>query len=745
MAKKSKKLPTPQEILEFIQSSGAKTSKRDIARAFALKGMDRVWLKDQLKKMAAEGTIDRGRKKAMRAGGTLPPILMVQVSPDLSEEGEVILIPVDPYPDSRPIFLIDEAGKVKPKEHLLVRLKLHKQGYYIAHILKKILQKRPQWVGMVTSSRGQLCVTPCDRRRQSETTPLEPHPKAKEGDIVLVNSTQRQAKVVQILGTFKDPRVISLISLYEQTIPHEFPEAVLQEAEAASHLSLEGREDLRSIPFVTIDGEDARDFDDAVWAHEDPDQGWHLMVAIADVAFYVKPESLLDQEATLRGNSVYFPDQVVPMLPEVLSNGVCSLRPREDKACFAVHLWLDTKGRLKKSSFVRGVMRSVERLTYGQVQRAIEGEVDEKTRPLLATVIKPLYGAYGLLQKARDHRGTLDLEVGEKQVILNEQGYIQDICVRQRLESHRLIEEFMILANVAAAQQLEALKAPCLYRVHDAPAPAKIFAFREVVEGLGLSFPQSQAPTPQTFMHLLKAVQGSPHQALVNHLTLRTQAQALYQPENIGHFGLNLKKYSHFTSPIRRYADIITHRSLITALALGQDGLPKTADLTVIGEQTSLTERRAAAAERSALERYVTIYLKAKEGETFEGRVNGVTSFGLFVTLDHSGADGLLPVAALPGDYYVYEENKHRLIGRRTRKSYTLGDALLVRLREVDTLTNSISLDLVEPTSQGKKPFKKNLGEEESPSPPGSLNMLRPAPRHDEDCVKAHIWLTGSP
>ena len=354
-------------------------------------------------------------------------------------------------------------------------------------------------------------------------------------------------------------------------------------------------------------------------------------------------------------------------------------------------------------------MRSVERLTYGQVQRAMDGEVDEKTAPLLESVIKPLDGAYELLKKAREYRGTLDLEIAEKQVILNEEGYIQDVCVRSRLDSHRLIEEFMILANVAAAQQLETLKAPCLYRVHDEPAPAKIFAFREVVEGLGLSFPKSQALTPKSFMHLLEAVHDTPHQELVNHLALRTQAQALYQPENIGHFGLSLKKYSHFTSPIRRYADIIVHRSLITALKLGKDGLPEGTDIGSIGEQTSLTERRAAMAERSATERYITIYLKNKIGQTFKGRVSGVTSFGLFVTLEDSGADGLIPMAALPGDFYVYEEHKHRLVGRRTRKVYTLGDSLVVRLKEVDTLTNSISLEPVGEQKGKRKHDKEKI------------------------------------
>jgi ribonuclease R len=636
-------------------------------------------------------------KKKHASRKHLPPVILVDVSSELTEEGEVLLTPLNTSGESFPIVLTQQgAARVKSGERLLVRVKLHKDGYYTARLLKKIVDKPSTLVGSIIKRRGRLYVQPCDRKRQGEFSPLASQAKVKEGDVVLAelnyHAGTKQAKLLKTLGTLDDPHVISLISIYQEDIPHVFPEEVLQEAETKRTLSLEGREDFRSIPFVTIDGEDARDFDDAVWAQEDPKEGWHLMVAIADVAYYVKPGSALDKEAYLRGNSVYFPDRVIPMLPEALSNDLCSLRPREDKACFAVHLWLDQKGRLKRYHFVRGVMQSVERLTYSQVQKAIDGTPDAQTAPLLESVIKPLYKAYALLKKAREFRGTLDFEIPEKQVILDDAGHIRDIHPRPRLDSHRLIEEFMILANVAAAQQLEALKAPCIYRVHDAPNPEKIFIFRELVEGLGFSFPKSQAITPQAFLHLLKATHGTPYQALVSQLTLRTQAQALYHPTNIGHFGLSLKKYSHFTSPIRRYADIIVHRSLIASLKLGEDGLPQEANLTVIGEQISSTERRAAAAERASIERYVAVFLKDKIGKTFKGRINGVTSFGLFVTLEDSGADGLIPIVHMGDDFYIYEEKKHRLIGRHRRRVFTLGDPVTVILKDVDTLTNSITL-----------------------------------------------------
>lgn len=708
VAKKNKRFPSSKEILEFMKTSPKKVGKREIARAFNLKGLDRIKLKEMLKEMANTGMIERGHQKRPRSSVHLPPVLSVHVSPELTEEGEVLLTPLDNPEFNIPILLIEGGiSRVKPGDHLMVRVNLHPEGYYTAHLLKKFPVKTPTLVGAIIKTRGQLYLQPCDRKRQEDLCPIDPQSNVKEGELVLAEISPergvKKAKVLKTLGDLDDPRVISLISIFQEGIPHEFSDEVLQEAENVRTLSMEGREDLRAIPFVTIDGEDARDFDDAVWAHEDPKEGWHLMVAIADVSYYVKPGSALDQEAYLRGNSVYFPDRVVPMLPEALSNDLCSLRPKEDKACFAVHLWLDTKGRLKKYEFVRGVMQSIERLTYSQVQKAMDGTPDAQTAPILDSIIKPLYGAYALLQKAREFRGTLDLEIPEKQVIWDETGHIEDVHPRPRLDSHRLIEEFMILSNVAAAQQLEALKAPCIYRIHDEPNPEKIFVFRELIEGLGFSFPKSQAITPRSFLHLLKAAHGTPYQALISQLTLRTQAQALYHPKNIGHFGLSLKKYSHFTSPIRRYADIIVHRSLIAALKLGDDGLPQDADINAIGEQVSLTERRASAAERAALERYISIYMKDKIGQTFKGRINGVASFGLFVTLEDSGADGLIPMNNLPDDFYHYEERKHRLVGRRTGRTLTMGDPVTVILKEVNTLTSSIILALVKSPLKIKK------------------------------------------
>ena len=447
-----------------------------------------------------------------------------------------------------------------------------------------------------------------------------------------------------------------------------------------------------------------------MWAEPDPHPdnpgGWHLLVAIADVAHYVGPGSPLDREAFRRGNSCYFPDRVVPMLPEALSNGVCSLKPGEPRACIAAHLWIDGDGHLIRHRFVRGLMRSAARLTYEQVQAARNGEPDDRTGPLLDPIIAPLYGAFAALSKARDRRGTLDLDVPERVVHLDEDGAVQAIGVRPRFDSHRLIEEFMIAANVAAAQALGRRNHPCLYRVHDQPSPAKLEALRQYLEPLGYRLAKGQVPQPRVFTQILVQAADRPEAETINQMILRSQAQAVYSPGNIGHFGLALAHYAHFTSPIRRYADLTVHRALIRVLGLGAGGADdgEIARLEEIGEHISYTERRAAAAERDALDRYVAGFLEDQVGGIFQGTISGVTRFGLFVTLKDSGADGLVPIASLPDDYYQHDERGHRLVGERWGRSYRLGDAVRVRLVEADALTGSTLLHLLDPDGGGDAP-----------------------------------------
>jgi ribonuclease R len=533
-------------------------------------------------------------------------------------------------------------------------------------------------------------VIPADRRDRTEYfVDLAHAGGAVNGELVVAEPLPARRygpprlRIVERLGSPDAPGAISLISIAGFDIPQEFPVAALAEATAARPPDLADRLDLRNLDLVTIDGSDARDFDDAVWAESDTDPqnpgGWHLVVAIADVAHYVAPGTALDREAALRGNSVYFPDRVVPMLPEALSNGLCSLKPGEDRACLAARLWIDRDGRKRRHQFERAIMRSAARLTYEEVQAARDGA---RKLPVSSDRLDALYDAFAALDGARSERGALALDLIEYRVVLDANNTPVAVEPRKRLDSHKLIEEFMILANVAAAEELEAKRRLSLYRVHDAPDPDRLDALRQALTDInvpGLSFAKGQVIRPELFNRVLTRVVSRPEAPVVNDLVLRAQAQAAYSPTNIGHFGLALRRYVHFTSPIRRYADLLVHRAL-----LGET-LPA-AELDAIGKHVSATERRATAAERAAVERYRAQLLGSRIGEVFSCRVSGVARFGLFVTLADSGADGLLPIASLPPDFYRFDHRKMRLSGRHSRKSFGLGDALTVRLAEADPI-----------------------------------------------------------
>jgi ribonuclease R len=476
----------------------------------------------------------------------------------------------------------------------------------------------------------------------------------------------------------------------------------VKEAEKCPRPTLGERTDLREIPLVTIDGADARDFDDAVYAEKDG-EGWKLLVAIADVANYVKHNSPLDREAIKRGNSTYFPDRVVPMLPEALSNDLCSLKPHEDRACLAVWMWVGADGKMVKHQFVRGLMRSKHRLTYEQVQSAWDGKDAS-----LAPILTPLYGAYKSLLAAREARGTLELDLPERKAELDEKGRIKSLSLRQRLDSHKLIEEFMILANVAAAEALEAKSLGTLYRVHEPPSMAKLEMLKPFLESMNINMPAGKNLRPATFRAILEQVADTPVSSLVSMVVLRSQSQAIYSPDNRGHFGLALSRYAHFTSPIRRYADLVVHRGLIRAYKLGEGGLSddELADLQKIGEQISDTERRSAAAEQNAMDRYMALYMEKQVGAVFSGFINGVTRFGLFVELDETGADGLIPMNMLNDDRYDHDEKHHCLIGQRTGRTIKLGARARVRLAEANGLSGSLVFEPIEIASEfsAKKP-----------------------------------------
>jgi ribonuclease R len=519
----------------------------------------------------------------------------------------------------------------------------------------------------------------------------------------------KEAKLIEVLGDMNSPKAVSLIAIATHGIPQEFDKDAVREAEDAQPVTLQGRTDLRDIPLVTIDGEDARDFDDAVFAEPDG-TGWHLVVAIADVSHYVKPGSALDKTAYERGNSTYFPDRVVPMLPEALSNELCSLKPHVDRATMAAHMWIDGGGELTRWQFVRGVMKSRARLTYTQVQRAMDGQPDDVTRPLLDPVIKPLYAAYKCLIQARLKRGTLELDLPERKVEIGTNGLVKTVTVRPRFDSHRLIEELMISANVAAAAQLEGKGGTCLYRVHDKPSEMKLEGLRDFLNSLGISLVAKRELHPRFLTQILENAAGGPHAQVVNEMMLRSQAQAIYSPENIGHFGLALAKYAHFTSPIRRYADLIVHRGLIRAGKLGDDGLTENEveRLEKIAEHISNTERRSSAAERDAIDRFITLFMTDRVGATFPARISGVARFGLFARLDETGADGIIPINSLPQDYYFHDEKRQALVGKRTRRTFQLAQPVVVRLETADRLTGSMAFTLVDTVDNSGAPAPKH-------------------------------------
>jgi ribonuclease R len=513
------------------------------------------------------------------------------------------------------------------------------------------------------------------------------------------------AKITERLGHVDDASATSLLAAHQHDLRIAFPEDVLDLAEQAKPVELGNRVDLRSLPLVTIDGSDARDFDDAVFARadDDPDNpgGWRITVAIADVAHYVRPGSALDVEARQRGNSTYFPDRVLPMLPEALSNGLCSLRPDEDRACLAVHIWLDRQGRIRRHRFERGLMRSKARLTYEQVQAAKDGKPDDQTSALMQDVIQPLYSAFAVLLKARSKRGTLDLDLPEFRIVLNDEGTPVDVKKVDRLDSHRLIEEFMIAANVAAAEVLEKKAAPCMYRVHGKPDPVKLEGLGQLLQSLGLVRQGVLNAKPKDLSRLLDKTRDHPFSPLVSSLLLRAQSQAVYTPDNIGHFGLNLGRYAHFTSPIRRYADLLVHRSLISSLRLGDGGFADEIEMEAfrdLGGKISSTERKSMDAERTTKDRLVAMLMADRIGAVFKARITSVHRFGLFVQMEDTFADALVPISTISANRLDHDETNHALIDAPARTVWALGDAVRIELVEVDTALGRLGARLVDHT-----------------------------------------------
>lgn len=703
-------IPTKDQIHKFLADLGSSLTKRELIDAFNIKGDDRVPFKKALREMEDEGLVIKEGGKSYRVPDALPAVTVIEIS-EIDIDGDLIARPAEwndelqgPPPRIEIVPDAKSTSTMKVGDRALVKVRKFTDKLYEATILKRMNTLKMQTVGLLKQIRGGYIVEPMERNAKFDFEIAQSDfNSASPGDIVVCeiqpsrSALRKRVRVIEVIGPMNDPRAISLVALHQAGLRAHFPENVIASTEDMEVPPIGNREDLRTIPLVTIDGKDARDFDDAVYAREEEDGNFHLIVAIADVSYYVRPGSPLDKEAYLRGNSTYFPDCVVPMLPERLSNDLCSLRPHEPRATLAVHMWINNEGRMVKFKFVRGLMQSHARLTYEQVQAAKDGVTDAITEPLMQDVIEPLYKAWGILDKARERRGALDLDVPERKIVIDDKNEMTGVAVRERLNAHRLIEEFMILANVAAARALEDKKAPCIYRIHDRPSGDKLMNARTFLEAFGLALPKEGVANPGQINHVLKKAKDMKAGFLINEIILRSQAQAVYDPENIGHFGLALEKYAHFTSPIRRYADLIVHRSLIKAYDLGEGGLSdvEAVKLTEIAEHISATERASAEAERNAVDRFTAAYLNDKIGAEFPGRIGGVTRFGLFIKLDQTGSDGLVPIRTLPSDFYNHDETQHALIGNRTGRVFRLGAPVLVRLVEADPMTGSTLFELV--------------------------------------------------
>ncbi|HYZ32375.1 MAG TPA: ribonuclease R, partial [Crenalkalicoccus sp.] len=634
-----------------------------------------------------------------------PEMTVVEVT-GTDPDGDPIARPLGWKGTGRPpvVFMAAEPRgqpALAPGERVLARLRPVGPGKYEGRTVKRI--GRAGTPARILGVYEEGRIIPTDRRQKAEwAVPPGAAGEAQPGEIVLAEPLPghrpmglRPARIVERLGRIGEPRAVSLICIHAHGIPDIFPAEAEAEAEKARGVTLRGREDLTRTPLVTIDGEDARDFDDAVFAEPDG-TGWRVVVAIADVGHYVRPDSHLDREAWARGNSVYFPDRVVPMLPEALSNGWCSLRPDERRGCLFVEMRFDAAGTKTGHRFGRGLMKSAARLTYEGVQAAFVAGRDPEGMPQGA--LANLYGAFRALLAARERRGTLDLDLPERRVLLDAAGRVTAIVPRPRLDSHRLIEEFMVAANVAAAEELERLRQPCMYRIHDRPSGEKLQGLRQFLAGLGLSLPASDQLHPRNFSQLLAQVRGRPEERVVNEVVLRSQSQAAYAPDNIGHFGLALPRYAHFTSPIRRYADLLVHRALIRGLKLGAGALEETeaARFPESAEHITQTERRAAMAERDALDRYLAAYMATRIGEVFTARISGVTRYGLFVTVEDNGASGIVPIASLPDDRWFEDEARHALTGQRTGLTFRLGQEVEARLVQATPRTGGMVFQLLQ-------------------------------------------------
>ena len=748
------KIPSKPEILDWIANNPTLTAKREIAKAFGIKGAARIDLKRLLKELEAEGHLEK-RKRSYQDPDRLPPVSVLQVTgPD--KDGDLFAKPMEWQGEGvEPrVLLIPRASDpaMGAGDRILARLTLvqDEDYHYEARLIRRIGANPQRVLGIFRAGTEGGRIVPIDKGDDKEwTVASDATHGAKDGELVEAEQAGPKgrmglprARVIDRLGDPSAPKAVSLIAIHQHGIPDAFPDDVIEQADAAKPIGLKGREDLRDMPLITIDPSDARDHDDACYAHADEDpknQGGHVVwVAIADVAAYVTPGSALDREARKRGNSTYFPDRVVPMLPDRLSGDLCSLHEGVPRACIAVRMVLDAQGRKISHSFHRGLMRSLASLHYEEVQDAIDGRPNERTGPLLDPVLKPLYAAYAALQDARAVRQPLDLDLPERRIELDPDGTVKSVNFKDRLDAHKLIEEFMVLANVAAAETLLEKKTPLLFRIHEEPSVAKLDALRETVQAAGYNLAKGQVLHTKHLNKLLNDAAGTDDAELINISTLRSMTQAYYGPAHIGHFGLALRSYAHFTSPIRRYADLIVHRALISAHGWGKDGLSQQdiEDIEQTGAHISDTERRSMTAERDTTDRYLAAYLSERVGNEFSGRISGIARFGAFVKLDETGADGLLPMRSLGREYFHFDAEAGTLMGADTGLMISVGQRVTVRLTEAVPVTGGIALELL--TLEGKALPQGGRG---GRGPAGRTNPKRKATKakRKDDKIKRKV------
>jgi ribonuclease R len=729
-------LPTRQQILDFIASSDQPAGKREIARAFGLSGQDKIGLKVLLRDMADEGLIDSSPGRAFHKSGGVPKVTVLRVQ-SVDDGGTVWAVPEQWHAEGPPprLRVLERGGRraaLGVGDRVLARTEEAGRGL-VAHPMKKLARSAELALGVVRREGDRFWLSPVDKRERRELAIVDLG-DAEAGDLVLCEVSGRPprvtARVDAVLGDPFAPRSFSLIAIHKHGLRHEFRPEAIAEAERVAGQPLGEREDLTHLPIVAIDPADARDHDDAIWAAPDDDPGnpggWKAIVAIADVSFYVRPGSELDREARARGNSVYFPDRVVPMLPEELSADICSLKAGEPRAALACHLKIRADGELAAWRFSRAKICVTANIAYGDAQAAMDAaagpEVELASSPcampspdlviadrLIEVALKPLWACWRALLAARNRREPLELDLPERQVVLDEKGRIASVAPRERLDAHRLVEDFMIAANVAAARALESRKAPVMYRVHEAPGRDKLVALKDYLATFDLEFALRQVVRPATFNRILDRIgPDHPGRPEITEQVLRTQMQARYAPERLGHFGLSLATYAHFTSPIRRYADLLVHRALVGAFRLGEGGLPPGEEerFEEIGEQISMLERRAMEAERETLDRYVAAFLADRVGQLVQCRITGVQPFGFFAAVQDLGGDGLVPAATLGREYFRFDEAARALVGDESGDTFRVGQKLELRLVAADPVSGALRFELPEGGYGGGAPAR---------------------------------------